>query len=383
MTTLPPTPEAPDPPEADAGTPSGDRAAEAAGPRGGEGSSVRPVAVGAAAILAWLLGALAARRILGIYPLPAAKMTLYYGWIVVGGAAWALAARAHRSAAWGAVLTAAFVPVLLVAMVPGIRRPTTYPIPGGGAYALSASPHGNADVYLIRGGDGSHPTQLTDTPWSDLYPALSPERTQIAYSSGQGRSVLELRLMTIDASGKVTDDRTLVHASVDAIDAHWSHDGSSVFFIEAVDGLDTLMRTDLEGHVTTVVRSVSNPAPSPDGTHIALSWSGGIWVATTQGTDPQEIIRTGGIDSGPVWSPDGTRIVFTQRSGSDENVYLANADGTGVQDLTPNTDGSTEYAFGWTPDGHVLFLSNRLNTGGTFIYSMNADGSDVRLVTII
>lgn len=383
MATLPPPPEAPDAHETDPGSVPVGLTAGGVGPSAVGGSSVRPAAIGVAAVLAWLVGVSVARRVLGIYPLPAAKVTLYSAWIVVGGLAWASAAKAHRSVAWGAVVAAAFVPALLVTMVPGIRRPTVYPIPGGGSYAFFAAPHGNFNLYLIRGGDGSRPIQLTNTPWAERSPALSPDGTLIAYSSGQGRLVLELRLMTLDAKGKVTADRTLVHASVDATDAHWAADGSSIFFTEAIDGLDTLMRTDLEGHVTTIVRSVSNPAPAHDGTHIALSWAGGIWVATTQGTDPREIIRTSGVDFGPTWSPDDTRIAFTQQSGNDENVYLANADGTQLQDLTPHTEGSTEYAFGWTPDGHILFLSNRSNTGGTFIYSMNADGSDVRLVTII
>jgi Tol biopolymer transport system component len=57
---------------------------------------------------------------------------------------------------------------------------------------------------------------------------------------------------------------------------------------------------------------------------------------------------------------------------------VASPDGTAVTDLTPaSRDADTSQ--GWTPDGHVLFLSNRSHTGGTFLYFMNGDGTDVRL----
>ena len=348
-----------------------------------ERPAIRPAYVGVASTVVWIIGAFVAFKILGIYPLSAAKVTLYTGWLIVGGLAWVLAARGKSVNAWGAVVAAGLVPLLLVTAVPGIRRPTQHPIPGGGSYALYASPRGLDHIYLIHNGDGAHPIQLTNNPWPDLYPQLSPDGTKVVFSSGEGGSALSLHLISLDAAGHVTDDRALVQASVDATDAHWSNDGASVYFVESINGLDTLMRTDLEGHVSTVVRSVSNPAPSPDGTQIALSWSSGIWLVSTAGTDPQEIIHTGSLDYGPTWSPDGSRIAFTERSGTNEDVYVANAAGTDVRDLTADTAGSTDYAFGWTPDGHILFLSTRSNTGGNFIYSMNADGSGVQLVAMI
>lgn len=368
MATIPAPPEVPAPPDIpDLPT---------------DAPAIRPAFVGVAAVLTWFVGAFVASRILGVYPLTLAKVTLYSAWVPFGVIAWALAAKGHRANGWATALVAALVPIILVTTVPGIRRPTQYPIPGGGSYAFSAAPHGTFHLFLIRDGNGAHPIQLTDHSWPDLYPELSPDGTKIVYSSGGGRSVLELRLMTIDGAGNVVSDQTLVHADVDASDAAWTSGGTGILFIEAIGGLDTLMRTDLQGDVQAVVRSVSNPAPAPDGTQMALSWSGGIWVAGLDGVDPKEIIHTGGVDYWPRWSSDGGRIAFTQIAGADEDVFVGNADGTGVTDLTPGTPGSRDAAFAWTPDGHILFTSNRSNTGGTFIYSMAADGSDVRLVNI-
>jgi hypothetical protein len=59
-------------------------------------------------------------------------------------------------------------------------------------------------------------------------------------------------------------------------------------------------------------------------------------------------------------------------------VFTAYANGTDVVDLTPNSR-DADTAAGWTSDGHVLFLSNRSHTGGTFLYFMNNDGTDMQL----
>ena len=71
----------------------------------------------------------------------------------------------------------------------------------------------------------------------------------------------------------------------------------------------------------------------------------------------------------PAASADGRRVLFVSDSGVDEqgrhnnDVYLVNSDGTGVQRLTQN--GSDDIMPQWSPseDGVVYFLSNR---GGTY-----------------
>ncbi|MDP3992547.1 MAG: hypothetical protein Q8P79_03525 [Nanoarchaeota archaeon] len=61
--------------------------------------------------------------------------------------------------------------------------------------------------------------------------------------------------------------------------------------------------------------------------------------------------------------------------GYNEEIYLMNEDGTGVQRLTTHPGQDLEPA--WSPDGkELLFTSHR--TGGTAVWRMNADGSNQR-----
>jgi TolB protein len=103
-----------------------------------------------------------------------------------------------------------------------------------------------------------------------------------------------------------------------------------------------------------------------------------IWVADADGRHARDVLPLDGTQDFPAWSPDGTRIVFTSWIGPNADVFVANADGSMPTNLTSDS-GDTDTSQGWTPDGHVLFLSNRSRTGGTFLYFMDADGSDVQL----
>ncbi|NIV59296.1 MAG: hypothetical protein GWN48_28980, partial [Actinobacteria bacterium] len=85
-----------------------------------------------------------------------------------------------------------------------------------------------------------------------------------------------------------------------------------------------------------------------------------------------------GSDTGPVWSPDGTRIAFTSFRDGDGEIYVMNADGTGLTRLT--NDPATDQDPVWSPDGsQIAFVSDR--DGNDEIYVMNADdgGGLIRL----
>jgi len=71
----------------------------------------------------------------------------------------------------------------------------------------------------------------------------------------------------------------------------------------------------------------------------------------------------GSADRAPVWSPDGTRIAFvSDRDGGFTELYLMNADGSGVTRITSNAfvDGNPS----WAPDGTRL-VSERCCKNGT------------------
>lgn len=93
-------------------------------------------------------------------------------------------------------------------------------------------------------------------------------------------------------------------------------------------------------------------------------------IACDGGTEPP----------GDVPSPPGTEIVFQAKSSTANDIYVVNADGSGLTNLTP--DHPANGAPSWSGDGRqVYFLSsNREGHTGSGLYVMKPDGTDVRLV---
>lgn len=74
----------------------------------------------------------------------------------------------------------------------------------------------------------------------------------------------------------------------------------------------------------------------------------------------------------------GRKLVFERKENDNADVYVMNADGTGLTRLTddPGWDGTPA----WSPDGsQIAFASERL--GSPVIMLMNADGSNQRAIT--
>jgi WD40 repeat protein len=161
----------------------------------------------------------------------------------------------------------------------------------------------------------------------------------------------------------------------------WSPDGSRIAFPSAdgtcvmtADGLqNTCLRLGLTG--------VGGLAWSPDGTLLALSavrgGSPGIYVADADGSGITQVTIMG-LAGNPTWSPDGTMIAFDAGDREVSEIYVVNADGSGLRQLTNNSVGDEDPD--WSPDGARIVFT-RARGGGRDIFAMAADGSQVTRLT--
>lgn len=123
------------------------------------------------------------------------------------------------------------------------------------------------------------------------------------------------------------------------------------------------------------ISSVWNPGEfegmslSPDGAHIAFGHFdpeeglNHIFVCGSVDGVPRRFTFSKGNQYSPVWSYDGTRIVYSDDHSGVETLTMKLASGGDERPLTPQPD-SSQYAQHWSPDGKtLLYRSESAQTG--------------------
>ena len=101
---------------------------------------------------------------------------------------------------------------------------------------------------------------------------------------------------------------------------------------------------------------VRHPAPSPDGSKIAFSYRGDIWICETDGSNGIRLTVHPAYDSDPVWSPDGKSIAFSSRRFGNMDVFTIPSDGGMAKRLTWHS--ADDIVSDFSPDGkQVLFYA--------------------------
>ena len=114
----------------------------------------------------------------------------------------------------------------------------------------------------------------------------------------------------------------------------------------------------------------ASPRLSPDGRKLALvsteQGNADILVIDLETGTPTRLTFDPALDWGPVWTPDGERIVFSSERDEALNLYWRRADGAAEAERLTDSQ-NDQRAYGWTPDGSLLL------TQGGDIWSMASE----------
>ena len=97
-----------------------------------------------------------------------------------------------------------------------------------------------------------------------------------------------------------------------------------------------------------------------------------VYTVNPDGTGLTELTTQTNNDFAPDWSPDGNRVAFVSARDGNQEIYVMNADGT-AQTRVTNT-AAEEWQPAWSPDGErIAFTRGGYRTGPLFV--MNANGT--------
>src|SRR5262245_11256420 len=98
--------------------------------------------------------------------------------------------------------------------------------------------------------------------------------------------------------------------------------------------------------------------PAVSAKQVAFAFAGDLWVVDRAGGDARRLTAGVGLESYPVFSPDGEQVAFAGEYEGNLDVYVVPAAGGVPRRLTHHPD--PDVPVGWTPDGKsIIFRSPR------------------------
>ena len=95
---------------------------------------------------------------------------------------------------------------------------------------------------------------------------------------------------------------------------------------------------------------------APNGDYLVFELLGDIYQLPITGGNAKTIIDGRDFASQPRFSPDGKQLVFVSDRSGEDNLWLANADGSDSKQLSKRNDGELISPV-WSRDGQTIYVS--------------------------
>jgi TolB protein len=215
-----------------------------------------------------------------------------------------------------------------------------------GLIILSLQENGYAHLYAFHPGIDPQLIRLTNGPWRDITPSISPDGTQLAFASDRD-GYWDLYKMDL-ASGEITQ---LTYTPEYEAYPAWSPDGLWIAYEHYTPGDE-----EQNGNLDIFIRSADDSLSEP----IRLT------------SDPS-------ADHSPSWSPLGRKLAIVSTRSGENEIWLVDLDQTEnrFENISRNRDHSEVHPI-WSPDGQKIAWSSIDTEGFQKLYIWNSAQPDIR-----
>ncbi len=172
-----------------------------------------------------------------------------------------------------------------------------------------------------------------------------------------------------------------------------------ILFVSGRDGgdaqadtyiIDGPSDTTLDGPTDLIAGQHRHPVWSADGRFIVYAIrvaDAGCTPATDEDLYIHDTLGIGGtvifhpsanciLEDHPAFSPDGSKVAYESEVGTQSDIMIANADGSGTPQNLTNSTGVLEFTPAWSPNGRFIYYARRFTAQTELdIYRQRADGT--------
>jgi serine/threonine protein kinase/Tol biopolymer transport system component len=231
------------------------------------------------------------------------------------------------------------------------------------------------DIWTIPA-EGGEPRPVTRDEAVDWSPAWSPDGRFLYFSSDRGGSMNLWRVGIDELTGQVQGEPQRVTApSTFAHQPTLSGDGQRLVYVSSLLE-QRLLRVRFDAASSRVVgepevvaddlRRVAFPHVSRDGELLVFSRTHpqeDLLLSRVDGTSRRQLTDDAYRDRRPRLSPDGQRIAFYSNRGGNYEIWTIGRDGTELRQLTEDSQQRNARYPMWSPDGTRLLYSREGVTG--------------------
>jgi Tol biopolymer transport system component len=235
-------------------------------------------------------------------------------------------------------------------------------------------------LFTLATGERRPLTNPTPGTSGDLEGKFSPNGTLVAFHRG---GFGDLYLVSIDGEA-ASPAHKLTMGNPGIIGISWTRDGKRILFGSHQDGSEWgIWQVDVDGKNLSALLSggfdATSPTVSPDGASLAVEHENRITNLTAISLDktkPDHLFAPSSRqDYSPVFSPDGKKVVFVSTRSGPMELWLANADGSNIQQLTKIGGAGFPLSPSWAADGKKILFSLRKEGQTNLAISNVRDGA--------